>query len=519
MIGDALPLLLLALTFGALLLGFPVAFTLCGVSLGFALLASWAGAFDAALLTALGPRIWGVLTNELLLAIPLFILMGTVLDRSHVAADLLKTMGDLMHRVPGGLGLSLCVVGALLAASTGIVGATVIAMGLISLPALLARGYPAPLASGLICAAGSLGQIIPPSIVLVLLADQLGAVYGEAQRSVGNWTAQPVSVGDLFAGALIPGLLLVGVYAVYVLVVCRARRIDVDADDARAPEPIAVPTLIRILVAPLLLLVAVLGSILGGVATPTEAAGLGAAGAVLLAGSKSSSGPGGMVWVGIAAVILALALRAVVDTRLHRFFDSLPAAVAIVVTALAAVAFAVALIFAIVATVRSGVLTEAVRQTLEISAMVYGILIGATCFALVFRGLDGDAMVGGFLSDLPGGEVGALVFVMAVIFILGFFLDVIEIITLAVPILALTLLQTVDPLWFGVLVAVNLQTSYLTPPFGFALFYLRGVAPDAVRTLDMYRGVLPFVALQLAVLAALIAFPELVTALPALLRN
>lgn len=518
MTGEALPLLLLIFTFGALLLGFPVAFTLCGVSLGFALIAGLFGQFDATLLPALGPRIWGVLTNELLLAIPLFILMGTVLDRSGIAADLLKTMGDLMHRVPGGLGLSLCVVGALLAASTGIVGATVIAMGLISLPALLARGYPAPLASGLICATGSLGQIIPPSIVLVLLADQLGAVYGEAQRAAGNWTAQPISVGDLFAGALVPGLLLVGVYALYLLVMCWFRRIDLDGvDQARAP--IAAGQLMRAFLAPLFLLVSVLGSILGGVATPTEAAGLGAAGAILLAGSKAGTAGRRLVWLGVLAIILALVLRTLGDGRMPGLFESTPAAVAYISIILAAIIFAAALTFSVAATFKAGVLVTALRQTLEISAMVYGILIGATCFALVFRGLEGDAVVGGFLTALPGGEIGALAFVMIVIFVLGFFLDVIEIITLAVPILALSLLQTVDPLWFGVLVAVNLQTSYLTPPFGFALFYLRGVAPETVRTVDMYRGVLPFAALQLIVLGILLAVPGLVTALPQWLRG
>ncbi len=516
MSSEMLPLLLLGLTFGTLLLGFPVALTLCGVSLGFALLTGALGVFDLSLLKALGPRIWGVLTNELLLAIPLFILMGTVLDRSRIAADLLKSMGDLMHRVPGGLGLSLCVVGALLAASTGIVGATVIAMGLISLPALLARGYPAPLATGLICASGSLGQIIPPSIVLVLLADQLGAVYGEAQRAVGNWTAQPVSVGDLFAGALLPGLLLVSIYAGYVYVVCRARGIDVDASDA-VTDKLRLRRLIGIFVAPLLLLIAVLGSILGGIATPTEAAALGAAGAILLAGIKVNPERAAFLWFGLGALLAALVVRAMVDTRLHLFFQSVLSGAAIVLTALAALLFAAALLLALVMSIRSGVLSGAVRQTLEISAMVYGILIGATCFALVFRGVEGDVMVGDFLQTLPGGETGALVFVMAVVFLLGFFLDVIEIITLAVPILALTLLQTIDPLWFGVLIAVNLQTSYLTPPFGFALFYLRGVAPETVQTVEMYRGVIPFVLLQLCVLLLLIAFPGLVTGLPELL--
>ena len=499
MFDASLPLALLILTFLSLLLGFPVFLTLAGGSIVFALIASLFNVFDASILFALPSRIFGVLTNELLIAIPLFVLMGTVLDKSKIAADLIQTMGRVLGGLPGGLGVSLCLVGALLAASTGIVGATVVAMGLIALPSMLERGYPPRFASGLVCASGSLGQIIPPSIVLVLLADQLGAVYGEAQRNVGNWTARPISVGDLFAGAILPGMLLVGFFIVYVVIFCLRNRVDLRPDPSAGP--VGWRNLLSALAAPLCLLVAVLGSILGGIATPTEAAGLGACGALLLAAIRSAGETKLLILAGLASAIFAV---------LARFQDNIPYIVLVVFVAL----FLLGLAMAIIRLSQQAILHDVLKETLEISAMVYGILIGATCFALVFRGLDGDIVVAGFLNSLPGGETGALIFVMAVIFVLGFFLDVIEIITLAVPILATTLLQTVDPIWFGVMVAVNLQTSYLTPPFGFALFYLRGTAPPDVRAMDIYLGAAPFVGVQLLLLATLIAWPQLVLWLP-----
>ena len=512
---ELLPLTLLALTFALLLSGYPVALVLTGVPLLFACLTGFAGVFDLGLLSALPSRLYGILTNELLIAIPLFVLMGTILDRSKVAADLIVAMGDLFRAVPGGLAVSLCLVGGLLAASTGIVGATVVTMGLIAFPTLLARGYSPRLSSGVICASGSLGQIIPPSIVLVLLGDQLGAVYGEAQRAVGNWTARPVTIADLFAGALLPGLLLMAAYAAYASFVAWRNKTDRPADDVGEPRPSRNATrLLTALVAPWFLLVAVLGSILGGIATPTEAAGLGACGASLLAGIRLGDKGRGLIAAGLAggvgALLLSLAMR---DGAAG--LGPIAGALSLAGVAL----FAIGLGVALVTLQRAEVLVGALRQTLDITVMVYAILIGATCFALVFRGFEGDVIVQDFLETLPGGELGAVAFVMGLIFLLGFFLDVVEIITLVIPILALSLLKTVDPLWFGVLVAVNLQTSYLTPPFGFALFYLRKVAPPSVATWDIYLGAVPFVVLQLLVLGLLIAQPQLVTALPAYLNR
>ncbi len=511
---ELLPLTLLALTFALLLSGYPVALVLTGVPLLFACLTGFAGFFDLGLLSALPSRLYGILTNELLIAIPLFVLMGTILDRSKVAADLIVAMGDLFRAVPGGLAVSLCLVGGLLAASTGIVGATVVTMGLIAFPTLLARGYSPRLSSGVICASGSLGQIIPPSIVLVLLGDQLGAVYGEAQRAVGNWTARPVTIADLFAGALLPGILLMGAYAAYASLAAWRSKTDqpVEASEARTSR--SATQLLTALIAPWFLLVAVLGSILGGIATPTEAAGLGACGASFLAGIRL-----GGKWRGLIAVGLASGLGAFLLSLAMREGMSGPGLITAGLSLVGIALFAVGLGAAVVTLQRAEVLVGALRQTLDITVMVYAILIGATCFALVFRGLEGDVIVQDFLETLPGGELGAIAFVMAVIFLLGFFLDVVEIITLVIPILALSLLKTVDPLWFGVLVAVNLQTSYLTPPFGFSLFYLRKVAPPSVATSDIYLGAVPFVILQLLVLGLLIAQPQLVTALPSYLNR
>ena len=511
---ELLPLTLLALTFALLLSGYPVALVLTGVPLLFACLTGFAGFFDLGLLSALPSRLYGILTNELLIAIPLFVLMGTILDRSKVAADLIVAMGDLFRSLPGGLAVSLCLVGGLLAASTGIVGATVVTMGLIAFPTLLARGYSPRLSSGVICASGSLGQIIPPSIVLVLLGDQLGAVYGEAQRAVGNWTARPVTIADLFAGALLPGLLLMGAYAAYASLAAWRSKTDqpVEASEARTSR--SATQLLTALVAPWFLLVAVLGSILGGIATPTEAAGLGACGASFLAGIRL-----GGKWRGLIAVGLASGLGAFLLSLAMREGMGGPGLITAGLSLVGIALFAVGLGAAVATLQRAEVLVGALRQTLDITVMVYAILIGATCFALVFRGLEGDVIVQDFLETLPGGELGAVAFVMGVTFLLGFFLDVVEIITLVIPILALSLLKTVDPLWFGVLVAVNLQTSYLTPPFGFALFYLRKVAPPSVATSDIYLGAVPFVVLQLLVLGLLIAQPQLVTALPAYLNR
>lgn len=450
-------LLVLGLCAG-LLLGFPVAFTLGGVALLFAGLGMLLGVFDPSFLQAFPNRVFGIMGNETLLAVPLFVFMGVMLQRSKMAEELLETVAAQFGRARGGLVLAVLAVGALLAASTGIVGATVVTLGLIALPSMLRHGYCPRLASGAVCASGTLGQIIPPSVVLVLLGDQLGSAYQQAQLKLGNFSPQVVSVGDLFAGALIPGLLLVGLYMAYVM--CVAWR---QPQRAPAIDPASLPQrsglqMLGAVIPPLLLIICVLGSILFGIATPTEAAGVGAVGASLLA-----------------------LMRGQLDLACLR---------------------------------------EVSRESALITAMVFAILLGAALFALVFRGFGGDDLVHALLTGLPGGKWGAVIAVMLLMFVLGFVLDFIEIVFVVVPIVAPVLfLLGVDPVWLGVMMAVNLQTSFLTPPFGFALFYLRGIAPPGLRTPDLYRGVLPFIGLQLLLLVLMAIWPQLVTWLPAWLAE
>jgi len=436
----------------ALMAGFPVAFTLAGVALIFAGIGALLGSFDPAYLGALPNRIFGIMTNETLIAVPVFVFMGVVLERSRVAEQLLQSMAQVAHRLPAGLGLAVVLVGALMAASTGIVGATVVTMGLISLPSMLQRGYHPSVATGTICAAGTLGQIIPPSIVLVLLADVLSTAYQQAQLSMGNFSPKTVSVGELFAGALVPGLVLVGLYLVYLLGLGMlkpgmAPRVET------AETPVSIWTVLRHMLGPLLLMFAVLGSILYGVATPTEAASVGAVGAIILA-----------------------LIQGRFNTRMLR---------------------------------------EVVTSTASISAMVFMILIGASMFSLVFRGFGGDDLIAELLHALPGGVIGAMVVVMGVMFLLGFVLDFIEITFVVVPIVGPILMAMgLDPIWLGVMIAVNLQTSFLTPPFGFSLFYLRGVCPESVPTSAIYKGVIPFIAIQLLLLVGMAIWPQLVNWLP-----
>ena len=453
---EYLPLVLFAAVFLALLAGYSVAATLAGVALVFALVGAAFGIFDLGDLGFLPGRVYGIVTNQTLIAVPLFVLMGVTLERTRIAATLLESLSTVMGSVRGGLGIAVTLVGMLMAASTGIVGATVVTMGLLALPTMLRHRYDAKLATGTICATGTLGQIIPPSIALVLLGDVLSGAYQQAQLTQGVFSPKTVSVGDLFAGALLPGLVLVALYVGYVATTAflnperapgtvRERR---DQGTARA--------LVRGLAPPLILIVAVLGSILGGFATPTEAAGVGALGALLLATSYRS---------------LDLA-----------------------------------------------VVKEICLATLKTTAMVFFILIGASVFSLVFRGYGGDELVQGLFADMPGGVWGATAIVMITIFLLGFILDFIEITYVVVPIVAPVLLAMgLDPVWLGVLIAVNLQTSFLTPPFGFALFYLRGVAPAEIATLDIYRGVVPFIVLQVLLMFVLVAAPGLATWLPSVL--
>ncbi len=500
--------------------GFPVAFSLAGVALIFAGLGALIGAFDLSYLGFFPNRIFGIMTNEVLIAVPLFVFMGVMLERSKVAEELLDTLGMAFGSLPGGLGISVCVVGALLAASTGIVGATVVTMGLLSLPTMLRRGYDPSLACGSICASGTLGQIIPPSIVLVVLGDQISNAYQEAQRVLGNYAPDPVSVGDLFAGALIPGLCLVGMYILYQVTIALIR------PESSPPIPREELTkglsnreigmkISRALVAPVVLIVSVLGSILAGIATPTEAAAMGAIGATLLGGLRMGGSSGRPIYAAAASLVVLLVLAGVFDLRQGRDDVSSGDTVGMIIGAICCLFLARGIAVSLWRVYNGGALHEVVQGTSKISAMVFGIVIGAQLFSLVFRGFGGDDLVHGFLVSLPGGVFGAMVVVMAIMFVMGFFLDFIEITFVVVPIVAPILLQMdINPVWLGIMIAVNLQTSFLTPPFGFALFYLRGVAPDSVSTMQIYKGVVPFVTIQVLALVLLSFFPGLVTWLP-----
>jgi len=521
LINEILVILMFVVTFACLLGGFPVAFTLSGVALLFGLFSYAFGVFDISFLRAMPQRIFGnAMWNEVLIAVPLFVFMGVMLQRSGVAEELLEAMGRLFGKLRGGLGISVIVVGALLAASTGIVGATVVTMGLISLPTMLRRGYDPKLATGMICASGTLGQIIPPSIVLVILGEQISNAYVDAQRTIGNWSPEPVSVGDLFAGALIPGLILVSLYILYQIGIAwllPSTSPAIPPDDFNG-DGSALGSILHALVPPLVLILSVLGSILAGMATPTEAAAVGAMGSIMLAGLRLNERRSVPIYLAGASLIGMLVMSDVFDLRITR--DNISGGdMAAIVVAFALFALLVFGVFiSLFRIYRNAVLRDVMRATMSISAMVFVILIGAALFSLVFRGLGGDDMVHAFLLNIPGGVMGAMLVVMLVMFLLGFFLDFIEITFVVVPIIAPVLLQMdIHPIWLGVMMAVNLQTSFLTPPFGFALFYMRGVAPDSVRTSDIYRGVIPFVIIQLITLTILGIFPELTTWLPSII--
>ena len=500
-----------------LMSGYIVAFTLGGLAIlvGFAGIA--VGAFDQSLFAALPNRFWGVITNPVLVAVPLFVFMGVVLERSGIAESLLTTMGQLFGALRGGLALSVVLVGALLAAATGVVGATVVTMGLLSLPAMMRAGYDPKLATGTICAAGTLGQIIPPSTVLIFLADILQGANSAAQLSLGNFAPDTVSVGDLFAGAILPSLALVTMFVLYI---SWKAIFHPETCPPVAMTPAEKAGLgLRImgaLIPPLLLIVSVLGSIVSGVATPTESASVGAVGALFLAAVKL-----------FADAYFGAEGDPRRDIRLFWFWLVAMAGLGITAWFFGAVGLLntmlVLLGLALLAILTRGDLRRSFfstlfyssKSTMSITSMVFIILLGATAFALVFTQLGGSAMVQGFLEGMPGGQFGALLVVFAIIFVLGFFLDTFEIIFIVIPITApVLLIMGVDPIWLGVMIGLLLQTSFLTPPFGFSLFYLRGVAPRTITTPMIYRGVLPFIAIQLIALAVLWMFPELATWLP-----
>lgn len=438
-------LLLFITVTGVLMIGFPVAFTLGGVSLWFALIGYLTGWFDADFIAALPNRLNGILNNATLMAVPVFVFMGVVLEKAKLAESLLQNMAALLGGKKGGLGFALLIVGMLLAASTGIVGATVVTLGLLAMPVMQKNGYDPALAAGTICASGTLGQIIPPSIVLVLLGDVLSNAYQQAQLELQVFNPKTVSVQDLFMGALIPGLLLVAMYALYLLWV-RFRRPSAMPEVHVAQSP-SLSAILKSLLPPLFLILAVLGSIITGIATPTEAASVGSVGALMLAGFNRK--------------------------------------------------------------LNISMIRAALKETVKVTSMVFMILIGAALFSLVFKGFHGDEAVQYFLTHLPGGKLMALLLVMVLLFLLGFILDFIEITFVVIPIVGpILLMMGYDPVWLGIMIAINLQTSFLTPPFGFALFYLRGVSD--IKSKDLYRGVMPFIVLQILMLLLLFMVPDLV---------
>lgn len=458
---EILALFLFLLVLAALMAGFPVAFTLAGVSLLFALVTAAFGLFDLSFINSLPSRIFSIMTNSTLMAVPLFIFMGLMLEKSKIADELLLSLAELLKGVRGGLGIAVILVGALLAASTGLVGATVVMLGLLALPTMLKQGYCPRLAAGTVCASGTLGQIIPPSIILILLADVISNAYQQAQLKQGNFSPETLSVGDLFSGAIIPGLILVGLYLLYMIFIAwfkpeKAPAFQETEEDS-ATQVGGLKRLALGLIPPVSLILLVLGSIIGGLATPTEAGALGGLGALLLALVKKS------------------------------------------------------LSFNILRTV--------LLDTLKLTSMIFMIFIGAAVFSLVFRGLGGDELAHQLLNSLPGGVFSAMLIVMLALFILGFFLDFVEITYVVIPIVAPVLLYMgVDPIWLAIMIAINLQTAFLTPPFGFALFYLRGVAPQ-LSSRDVYLSALPYIGLQLLLLMLVAGWPSLATWLPQILSN
>ena len=443
---EIIPFILLMLVCCALLFGYPVAFTLSGISILFALICIPFGIFDPAIFKSIPLRIFGIMNNVTLLAVPLFIFMGTVLERSGIASKMLENMALAFKNIRGGLSISIILVGALLAASTGIVGATVVTMGLMSLPVLIQQGYKKDFSAGLVASTGTLGQIIPPSIALVLLGDVMSNAYQRAQNNMGIFSQKTVTVGDLFVGAIVPGILICLGYLFYTLYQ-NSKNADIQFDpNAQSASSIDV---LKTLAMPLLLIVLVLGSIIAGIATPTEASAIGAMGALFIA---------------------------LVNGKFNLAF-----------------------------------IKEASEKTAIVSTMIFTILIGASIFSLIFRGVGGDELINLIFGSLPGGPYTALIFVLLFVFLLGFILDFIEICYVIVPLVAPPLLMMgFDPVWLAILLAINLQTSFLTPPFGFSLFYLRGVADESIKTSDIYKGVIPFIVIQLLILTLVLVFPFIV---------
>jgi tripartite ATP-independent transporter DctM subunit len=457
MTAEMFSIIMFVSTLGLLVFGFPVAFTLAGSAIIFAFVGDILEIFNFRMLFFFPQRIYGIMINEALVAVPLFVFMGVLLEKTQIATKLLESIADLFGSIRGGLGIGVVIVGMLLAASTGIVGATVVTMGMIALPTMLKAGYNEKIATGTICAAGTLGQIIPPSIVLILLAEMLQGANEEAGLLSGNLAPLPVTAIDLFAGALLPGLLLVGFFILYILIIAKIKPQDLPIIATNKSKNQIIKNFFIDLLPPIILILSVLGSIFLGVATPTESAAVGAAGALIISFLKRQ-----------------LDIKKIIEASI---------------------------------------------TTVKMSSFVFMILIGASMFSLVFRGFGGDDIISDFLKNTPGGKYTALFIVMMTIFILGFFLDYIEIIFVIIPLVGPGLIASgIDPLWLGILISLNLQTSFLTPPFGFSLFFLRGVAPKEVKTLNIYKGVIPFIFIQVATIFIVFQLPELATWLPRLIN-
>ena len=506
--------------FGALiffiLLGYQVAFTIAGVATAFALIGLLTGQFDMSLMGAMGQRFFGVISNQNLTAIPLFVLMGIILEKSRIAEDLLETMARLFGSMRGGLGVSVVLVGALLAASTGIVGATVVAMGMIAMPTMLRNGYNPNLASGMVATSGTLGQIIPPSTLLIILADVMSNAFQQAQYAAGKFSIETISVGQIFSAALLPGLMLVVFYCLYIL--GRAYLFPNDAPAMK--EQIEKPSRAQIwgsLAPPILLIFAVLGSIMSGIASPNEAASVGAIGALLLAGARMGVSKK-IIFGGAASFLILVILASVNPVRLQRSDNGSMAYVMGALYAGMAIYGLFAVYKSLMKGLKEGMIQKSLTGTMSVTSMIFATILMASFFSLVFVGLGGEERVHHLLTSMPGGQIGALLFCMAFVFVLGFFLDFVEIAVILLPtMLPPLLIMGIDPIWLAVLIAVNLQTSFITPPFGFSLFYLKGAAPKEITTGNIYRGVLPFIILQVLAMLFFWVFPSISTWLPSVL--
>ncbi len=500
----------------AIMSGFPVAFSIAGIAIIFAVIGWATGEMQLGLLGALSQRVFGLLTNNILIAIPLFVFMGAMLEKSRIAEELLETMAHAFGRLQGGLGVSVIIVGTLLAASTGIVGATVVAMGMIALPTMLRANYNPCLAAGTVCTAGTLGQIIPPSTLLIIMADVMSNGYQQAQYEQGLFAVKTLSVGQIFSAALLPGLTMVALYIIYVLL--RAKIRPQDAPPLQSENHHLHPAeVLRTIIPPIGLIVAVLGAILAGVASPTEAASVGAVGAILMAALKKPDRTG-FIFFATACLIALIIFSNLYPVRLQR--DDLTTGQLLIGSGygiLAILGFS-GLAIAILRTFRDGELRASLESSMTMTSMIFATIIAASIFSLVFIGLGGEERVSDLLHSMPGGPTGALIFSMLILFVLGFFLDFVEISVIALPLLIPGLITMGhDPIWLTVLIAINLQTSFLTPPFGFSLFYLRGVAPEEISTGQIYIGVAPFIGLQIVAVALIWYFPKIAVWLPAVL--